>query len=241
MEELQEEEINLLDYWNVIWRRKYLLIALFIVFVTITMIVSFLLPKFYKSETLILTTGPESGGLGAALSTLPFAGALGGISGVQTPADKIMVILKSRTVADAVINKFDLLKIFYSKDWDSVKGTWKNPDKHPLVEDAVKQLTTDIAKFNKSKEGAITVSVEWKDPILAADIANYYITALTEVLNEKAINVTIQVIDKAIPAERKSWPKIGLNMVIAGVTSIFIGVFIAFFLEYLSKLKTQNV
>ncbi len=151
-----------------------------------------------------MTTGSESGGLGAALSALPFAGALGGISGVQTPADKIMVILKSRTIAEAVIKKFDLMKLFYDKDWDFAKGTWKNPDKHPLVEDAVKLLTTDIAKFNKSKEGAITVSVEWKDPILAADIANYYVTALTEVLNEKAINVTIQVVDKAIPAERKS-------------------------------------
>ena len=238
MEELHEEEINLLEYWNVIWRRKYLLIALFIVFVTITMLVSFQLPKFYKSETLIITTGPESGGLGAALSALPFAGALGGISGVQTPADKIMVILKSRTIADTVIKKFDLMKIFYYKDWDSAKGAWKDPNKHPLVEDAVKQLT-DISKFNKSKEGAITVSVEWKDPIIAADIANYYITALSEVLNEKAINVTIQVIDKAIPAERKSRPKIGLNMILAGVTSMFIGVFIAFLLEYLSKQKNR--
>ncbi len=41
MEELHEEEINLLEYWNVIWRRKYLLIALFIVSVTTTMFYSF--------------------------------------------------------------------------------------------------------------------------------------------------------------------------------------------------------
>ena len=239
MEELHAEEINLIEYWNVIWRRKYFLIELFTISVIITMVVSFLLPKYYKSETLIITTGPETGGLGAALSALPFAGALGGISGVQTPADKIMVILKSRTVAETVIKKFDLMKVLYAKEWDSAKSTWKNPDKHPLVEDAVKKLTTDTVKFNKSKEGAITIVVEWKDPILAAEIANYYVTALTEVLNEKAINVTIQVVDRAIPAGRKSRPKIGLNMILAGVTSIFIGVFIAFFLEYLSKQKKQ--
>lgn len=240
MEELPDEEINLLDYWNVIWRRKYLLIALFIVSVIVTMIYSFQLPKFYTSETLIMTSGSESGGLGAALSALPLAGALGGITGVQTPADKIMVILKSRTLADAVIKKFDLMKVFNEKAWDSSKGTWKNPDKHPLMEDTVKQLITNVVKFNKSKEGAITLSVEWTDPQLAADIANYYVTALTGVLNEKAINVTIQVVDKAIPAERKSRPKIGQNMMLAGITSVFIGVFIAFFLEYLSKQKKLN-
>jgi uncharacterized protein involved in exopolysaccharide biosynthesis len=237
IQELPEDEINLLEYWNVIWRRKYLLIALFIVSVTVTMLISFQLPKFFKSETMIITSGSESGGLGAALSALPLAGAFGGLGGVQTPADKIMVILKSRSIAEEVINRFDLLKVFYDKAWDQTTGTWKDPAKHPLMEDAVKMLTTNVAKFSKSKEGAITISVEWKDPKLAADIANYYVSALTGFLNQKSINVTIQVVDKAIPAERKSRPKIGQNMILAGVTSMFIGVFIAFFLEYLAKQK----
>ena len=237
MQELPEEEINLLEYWGVIWRRKYLLIALFIISVTVTMVISFLLPKFYKSEALIITSSSESGGLSAALSSLPFAGALGGIAGIQTPADKIMVILKSRTIAETVIKKFDLLKVFNEKQWDAEKGAWKNPDKHPLLQDTVKQLNKDVVNFTKSKEGAITVSIEWKDPQLAAEIANYYVFALTEFMKDKFMNVTVQVVDRAVPAERKSRPKIGQNMMLAGVTSIFIGVFIAFFLEYLSKQK----
>jgi tyrosine-protein kinase Etk/Wzc len=56
-------------------------------------------------------------------------------------------------------------------------------------------------------------------------------------MNDKSINTTIQIIDRAIPAERKSRPKIALNMALAGVMSLFIGVFIAFFQEYLSKQK----
>lgn len=240
-EVLPDEEINLLEYWNVIWRRKYLLIALFIVAVTVTMVYSFQLPKFYKSETMIITSGSESGGLGAALSALPLAGAFGGIGGVQTPADKIIVILKSRTLTESVIKKFDLMKIFNDKDWDSVKGTWKNPDKPPLMVDAVQMLSTGITKFNKSKEGAITISVEWKDPRLAADIANYYVFALTEFLKDKSMNVTIQVVDRAIPAEKKSKPMIRQNMMLAGVASLFAGVFLAFFLEYLDKQKKPQV
>lgn len=236
-DQLQDDEINLIELWNVIWRRKYLLIALFVVSVTVTMIVSMRMPKYYKSDTVVITSGSEAGGLGAALSAMPFAGALAGAAGIQTPADKIMVILKSRTIADQIIKRFDLLKVFYDKEWDQAGGTWKNPAKHPLLEDAVKMLTTSVAKFSKSKEGAITISVEWKDPKLAADIANYYVSALTGFLNEKAINVTIQVVDRAVPAERKSRPKIALNMMLAGVTSGFIGVFIAFFMEYLSKQK----
>lgn len=239
-DQLQDEEINLLDYWNVLWRRKVMIIALCSVAVVATMVLSQSSPKYYKSETLVITSSSESGGLAATLSSLPFAGALGSVGSLQTPADKIMVVLKSRTIAVAVIKKFDLIKIFNNKAWDPVKGAWKKPDKPPLMQDAVKQLTTDVARFNKSKEGAITVAVEWKDPVLAADIANYYVYALTDFLKDKSMNITVQVVDRAVPAERKSRPKISQNMMLAGITSLFIGVFIAFFLEYLAKQKKSN-
>lgn len=232
-----KDELSLLDYWKVIWRRKVMLIALFTVSVFITMAVSFLLPKYYRSETVIITTSSESGGLGTALSALPLAGALGGGVGIQTPADKVMVVLKSRSLAEAVIKKFDLIKALNQGRWDAAQGTWKNPKKPPLMEDAVKELTKKIVQFKKSREGAITVSVEWKDPQLSAEIANYYVASLTGFLNEKAINLTVQVVDRAVPAERKSRPRIAQNMMLAGSLSLFIGMFTAFFLEYLSKQK----
>ena len=77
----------------------------------------------------------------------------------------------------------------------------------------------------------------WKDPKLAAGMANYYIVALAEFMKDKSINTTVQIVDPAVPAERKSSPKIALNMALAGTTSLFIGIFIAFLLENLSKQK----
>ncbi len=235
-----EDEINLLDYWHVIRRRIKMLIALFTVSVIAALVVSLMLPKYYKATTVIISAESGAGGLGAALSTLPLAGALAGAAGLQTPADKVMVILKSRTVAEAVIQRFNLLRIFNEDRWDAGKNAWKDPDDPPLMQDAVKYLTESVADFSKSKEGAITLIVEWKDPKLAADMANFYIAALTGFLNEKAINVTIQVVDRAVPAERKSRPKIRLNMALAGVMSAFIGLFFAFFLEYLEKQKAPG-
>jgi uncharacterized protein involved in exopolysaccharide biosynthesis len=233
------EEINLLEYWNVLWRRKILILAIVMISAIVTMVYSFTLPKYYKSETVIMAVGSEAGGLGAALSSLPFAGALTGVAGIQTPADKIMVILKSRTTAEAVIRRFDLLKVFNENKWDAAKNNWKDPEKPPLMMDTVKVLTTDVTKFNKSKEGAITITVEWKDPKLAAEIANYFVFALTEFLKDKSVNTTIQVVDKAVPAEKKSRPSIRQNIMLAGVVSGFIGIFLAFFLEYLSKQKKK--
>ena len=240
-EEMQDDEINLLEYWNIIWRRKFTIIALCTVSVIATGVMSFQSPKYFKSETVIISSSSEAGGLGAALSSLPLAGMLGGAAGIQTPADKIMVVLKSRTTAESVVRRFDLLKIFHEKQWDASNNAWKNPDKAPYTSDAIKMLTTEVTKLTKSKEGAITIAVEWKDPKLAADIANYYVYALTEFMKDKSMNITIQTVDRAIPAERKSRPKIRQNIMLAGVTSLFIGVFVVFFLEFLSKHKKSTI
>ncbi len=236
----QEDEINLLDLWNILWHRKIMIILICSVAVAMTMYISLRSPKFYKSETMFISAGSEAGGLASALSALPFAGALGVGAGIQSPADKLVIILKSRTISEDIIHKFDLMKVFYDKQWDSEKGAWINPDKHPYLEDAVKYLTNSVANFNKSKEGAITISVEWKDPKLAAEIANYYVYALTEFLKDKSMNITVQVVDRAVPAERKSRPKTSLNMMLAGITSLFISIFIAFFLEFLAKHKKRT-
>jgi capsule polysaccharide export protein KpsE/RkpR len=47
----------------------------------------------------------------------------------------------------------------------------------------------------------------------------------------------VQVLDQAVPADWKSKPKIKLNMAVAGLTGFLLGVFLAFFLEYLAGLK----
>lgn len=51
---------------------------------------------------------------------------------------------------------------------------------------------------------------------------------------------TVQVLDPAVPAEKKSRPRIGLNMAIAGVLAVFLGVFLAFFLEYLERVRLRR-
>lgn len=232
----RQKEVNLLDYWNILWRRKFMLIILCAVTVLATMAISIQLPKYYKSDAVIFPIAPETGGLSAALSASPLAGAFAGsLGGPPSPADKILVFLKSRTIAEMVVKRFDLIRVFNESKWDAAKGAWKNPEKPPLLEDTVKDLGKKVTSFKKSKEGAITITVEWKDPKLAAEIANYYVVALAEFMKNKSVNTTVQIVDSAVPAEKKTSPKTGLNMALAGVISLFIGVFIAFFLEYVSK------
>lgn len=231
-----QEEFNLSDYIRILWRRKIMLVVLCILSVVITMVVSLLLPKYYKSEAMILAIAPETGGLGAVLSASPFAGSLtGSLGGLSSPADKVLVFLKSRTITQMVVKRFDLLRVFNESKWDAAKGAWKNPAKPPLMEDAVRKLGKKVASFRKSREGTITITVEWKDPHLAAQIANYYVAALAEFMKDKSVNTTVQIVDFAVPAERKSSPRTALNMAMAGMLSLFVGVLTAVALERVSQ------
>jgi tyrosine-protein kinase Etk/Wzc len=51
---------------------------------------------------------------------------------------------------------------------------------------------------------------------------------------------TVQVLDPAIPAETPSRPKIWLNVVTAAVLSLFMSIFLVFFLEYLERVRSQR-
>jgi uncharacterized protein involved in exopolysaccharide biosynthesis len=62
-------------------------------------------------------------------------------------------------------------------------------------------------------------------------------------IEEAKDDITFQVIDSAIPPEKKIKPKRALNMALAGVVSLFVGVFLVFFLEYVERhknIKTGN-
>lgn len=59
-------------------------------------------------------------------------------------------------------------------------------------------------------------------------------------IDEAKEDIAFQVIDKAIPPEKKIKPKRRLNAMLAAVVSLFAGIFLVFFLEYLENLKKRE-
>jgi uncharacterized protein involved in exopolysaccharide biosynthesis len=47
----------------------------------------------------------------------------------------------------------------------------------------------------------------------------------------------VQVLDRAVVPQRHVKPRLRLNLALAGVTSLFAGVFLAFFMEYVARLR----
>jgi uncharacterized protein involved in exopolysaccharide biosynthesis len=165
-ENWQEDEINLLDYWRVMRKHGWMILGLvFLSVFTVGFYTYFFMTKIYESKASILAP-KESGGGGAGLAAALAASGAGQLLGNILPSsgsnrDVLVAILKSRTMGQELVDRFRL-KEYY---------------KAQFAEDAIRgvQGATDILV---SKEGVISVKVEDRDPKLAADIANGYVTTL---------------------------------------------------------------
>jgi uncharacterized protein involved in exopolysaccharide biosynthesis len=175
---LQDDEVNLLDYWQVIWKRRRLIGGLFGTAVVTALVVSLLLPKIYESTATLLPSleSKEGSGLGALLAATAAGGAAQslGISlpgAPATPTDLFVAMLKSRIMADEVIKRFNLMDLYEKK----------------TMQDTRKALEEDT-RITVAKEKVIKITVEAKSPPLAADIANFYVANLDRL--NRTLNVS---------------------------------------------------
>lgn len=119
-------------------------------------------------------------------------------------------LVKSKKVTDRVIENLGL-PISYS--------SFRNKVSVNLVKD------TEIIKIQVNDE----------DPSVAAQIANETATVFMESVKEIMKVENVQVIDIAQPSTSPINPRPKLNMAIAGVLGIMLGVFIAFLIEFLDN------
>jgi tyrosine-protein kinase Etk/Wzc len=163
-QETVESRISLFDVLIVLARGKWIWIAACFAFGILGWAITYLMPVEYRAETDILP--PQQPTSTAALlssqlgSLVGLAGAQGGL-GIKNPDDVFVAILKSRTVADDLVKRFDLCKVYKRKDTVL----------------AAKDLASH-SHIDSDTSGVITVKVDDRDPKRSAAIANGYIDEL---------------------------------------------------------------
>jgi uncharacterized protein involved in exopolysaccharide biosynthesis len=157
--------LPLVQHW------KLLLLGPFAVGLT-ALAVTFALPKTYQSKTVFVPPQQQQSAAASAISQL---GALSGLAGaaanIKTPADQYLALLQSATVADRVIDAFDLMKIY------DVEYRFKARDK----------LESNVRMTLGKKDGLITIEVEDKSAQRAADMANRYVEELRLLTSKLAL------------------------------------------------------
>ncbi|RMF64823.1 MAG: hypothetical protein D6743_08825 [Calditrichaeota bacterium] len=173
------DEIDLLDYLNVIIKRRRMILRNALVAGLLMAIISFILPRSYTAVTTILPPEDnEAGGLGALLANSPIS--LLDLPGVSGTSSEIFVeILKSRTVAEGVLST----KYQYKGKTQDLYEIWDADS----PQEAIEKLS-NRARIFANEQGIVNVAVEMETPELAAQVANAFVEQLDRVNKEKSFS-----------------------------------------------------
>jgi uncharacterized protein involved in exopolysaccharide biosynthesis len=188
---------TIIKYLKVIIAYRKLIFYNVLIFTLAAIIITLILPKKYTASAKILPPSEDSEFIGALASSglsLPRLSRMaraGGFFRSSTPSDLIGSILQSRTIAERVIERCDLKKVYKVK-----KG----------IEPAIKTLAK-ATEIKISEEGVVQLKVEAPKPQLSADIANTYIDELDRFLKESNMsrgkNMRIFVEERLADAENE--------------------------------------
>lgn len=174
----EEGETSLLDFLIVLAKHKRLVLGMPLGAAIVAVLVTLLMPNIYTGTTRILP--PQQSQSSATALLAQFGALMGGGGGggplaFRNPNDLYVGMLKSRTIADSLISRFELQKLY---DEDTMVDTRK---------ELAKQTT-----ISSGKDGIITIEFDDEDPERATAVANAYVEELYKLTTSVAVTEASQ-------------------------------------------------
>jgi tyrosine-protein kinase Etk/Wzc len=165
----------------------------------LTIVVSFLLPRWYKSTATVLPPKDEGllSGIANLGSVLKEFSPIRGVGGLGSPRGtySYLSILNSRRAMEMAVAKFGLIGVYDISD--------------SSMEKAVKEFS-DNFEATFEDQGHISITVYDKDPKRAADIANYMVEVLNQIsseLNSRESGSNREFLERRVAESRDSLKK----------------------------------
>jgi tyrosine-protein kinase Etk/Wzc len=165
----ERDEISFAELCSTLRRRRRTITWAVVISTCVSVAAAFLIPIEFTAEAVILTPQQPQPSL-SSMAQLAGGGAGAGLSGLsllagfglRNPADLYVGILESRTIADALINRFHLKEVYGDKYYQKAR-------KHLARRTRIKA----------GKDTLIHVEVNDRDPKRAAQLANAYVEELS--------------------------------------------------------------
>ena len=187
------EEINLLEYVQILLKWKNMIIGIVVTMTIIVAVISMLMPRSYRSSAVLLPPSNEQSGVFSDMLSTSLSGLFSGAGGGDE-TNRIIAILKSRTVMEKIIKELNLIDIYNADNME-----------HAL------DILRDNILIDIGDEGTITISSSastgWLDTnaedikvkYLAQSMTNLFILELDRLnkeLNTKEAKYSREFIEK---------------------------------------------
>lgn len=223
-QETDEEEISLLDLLQVIVDNLRLLVLGPLVCGLVALGICFVIPPTYTAKTQFLPPQQQQSAAGSIIASL---GALGGLAGAATglksPADQYIAFLKSVSLQDVLIERFNLSERYDAKFKSETRV----------------ELTSNV-RIVSGKDGLIALEVDDKDPQFAADLANAHVEELRNLLGRLAVTEAQQrrmFFEKQLHVTKDNLAKAELSLKSSGINSSVLKSSPASAVEAVARLK----
>ncbi len=191
-EQTAASDVKLKSLAEIVSRDRKLILIVTLVFGVIALVGAIFSEKQYKStvQFSVVTNQQHGGGAGGMMSQF---GALASLAGVSIGGDsekfEAIALLQSRYLTEMFIEQNDLLPVLYPKSWDAKAGRWINsdPKKIPTLWKAEVQFRKLRTVVQDPKTGLVTLSITWRDPVLAAKWANGLVALTNKLSRDRAI------------------------------------------------------
>jgi capsule polysaccharide export protein KpsE/RkpR len=168
---------NSIERLRLLWEQRTFLAKTAALGLVVGVLIAFAIPKEYRASVQLMPPDNQSnaGMLFAALAAKAGGGGSGGLGaiagdllGIKNSGALFIGILRSRTVSERLVQRFDLKRVYGNK----------------LEEDARAELADNTALSEDRKSGIVTIMVSDRDPQRVAAIAQAYVDELDRLVAE---------------------------------------------------------
>jgi len=188
--------MDLAELFRLLWRRRLMLAGIVAAFVVLAAIAGMLITPTYRSETLLVPSEVEAGGVSSLLGGLGELGGLAALAGMDiggsgNTTDEALAVLRSRSFTEDFIRDRNLLPVLFEDAWDPAENRWRDPDDPPTLSDGYKYFNESVRGISlDTRTGLVTVRVDWRDAAVSAEWANDLVQRLNAEMRRRAIDRT---------------------------------------------------
>jgi uncharacterized protein involved in exopolysaccharide biosynthesis len=181
------DEFNAVSFFWIVWDHKYLVLAISLIAGAIAMFLALTATPMYRAQ--IIVTQARDNGMGGAGSLMGQLGGLASIAGLDLGANgadaERPAFLASRGLIDAFVKRYNLAPEINRNTKQPTSDWW-----------AVESFRSRVLDMHEEKlKGTTTITVEWRDPVVAARWANDLVGLANELMRARAIQESTRNIE----------------------------------------------
>jgi uncharacterized protein involved in exopolysaccharide biosynthesis len=182
----KENEIDVVSFFWIVWDHKYWVLAISLLGGVIAAILALRATPMYQAQTIV--TEVHDTGMGSSGSLMGQIGGLASIAGLNLngndPDAERMAVLQSRALIEAFVKRYNIAPLINGPS--NLNSDWF----------AVERFRKSVLDVHEEKlKGTTTITIEWRDPAVAARWANDIVGLANELLRARAIEESTRNIE----------------------------------------------